>query len=232
MDGNNRTECRKRTLFALTIACLFLLGCALPARLRSPSGTPWFSGALVTAEASATDAHLPGVVRTVIITVDAFSAAVPTPLGAEDLRALAERSFAAVNAERAALGLAALEWDEDLYDLSLREAGYLGQNHLFSHWLPDDPSITVASLFDGNGPCGENLALHYSPEAVGSEDWSESPPHHAIAIDAGYLRGAAAIATVQEYVRVFSPPDSSYGAQDETVQFTGTEYILVFRACR
>lgn len=224
---------RVRAFLAVGVACLALLACAvsLPPGLRPgpPRGeTPLVSGAEVTAQATAGG---PGVVRTVIVTVGPDAAAPPTPLSDAALDALAQQSFASVNAERAALGLTALTWDEDIHTLTTQVAGYLAQNHLFSHWLPDAPDTTVSSLFGGRGACGENLALHYSAAAIGAEDWHESPPHYEVATTEEYARGAASVSTVQSYVRVFSPAGSAYGAQDESVHFGGTEYILVFRAC-
>lgn len=153
------------------------------------------------------------------------------PPDAETLRAAALASFAAVNAERSALQLPTIEWDEGVEQTCSQIAGYLAENRIFSHWLPDDPDTAIASLFEPAPYCGENLALHFSLDQVRAENWAASPPHFEIAISDQFARGAAAVTTVDDHVRFFTREGSPYGLRDEIVELPNTHFILVFRIC-
>ena len=104
--------------------------------------------------------------------------------------------FDAVNEQRVAAGLKALEWDADLYPaacLRAQEASVL-----WSHTRPDgtlfDSAITTQWIWRG-----ENLAWQ-----KGASDadivpwWMDSPAHHEVMMYAGFTNGAVGTYTCSD----------------------------------
>lgn len=93
-------------------------------------------------------------------------------------RAIAEQVWAYVNAERAAAGLNALVWDENIYNFACTRAQQIVTD--FSH--------------NGHGSYGENIETHFlgTAEAIHNA-WYNSPGHHSNYMNASYGSGACAV---------------------------------------
>lgn len=136
-------------------------------------------------------------------------------------RAIAEQVWAYVNEERAAAGLNALAWDENIYNFACQRAQQIVTD--YSH--------------NGHGNYGENCAIDYvgTAESIHNQ-WYNSPGHHENYMNANYEIGACAIYVyngecycVENFSRASSPQTDPYAGQQtrevngETVDLYGAQ---------
>lgn len=98
-------------------------------------------------------------------------------------RSLAEEAFAKVNEQRAAHGVAALAWDESMYQLACERAQEIMQS--FSHTRLDGTPITDYGY-------GENIAENYISATSVMNGWMNSQGHKENLLDARYYAGVMA----------------------------------------
>lgn len=106
-------------------------------------------------------------------------------------RARAEEAFALVNEQRTANGLAALAWDESLYELAcVRAQEIVGK---FSHERPDGTWVTdslyAAGCSNGNG---ENISRYGKTASETVDGWMSSPSHKANICESRFNYGVMA----------------------------------------
>jgi uncharacterized protein YkwD len=92
--------------------------------------------------------------------------------------------FAAVNQERAALGLPALQWDEALAAAARQHAHRMAQQNQLSHQLPGEPAVQDRATQAGArfSLIAENIAIAPNPATIHSA-WMQSPHHRENILD-------------------------------------------------
>lgn len=107
---------------------------------------------------------------------------------AEELRAMAVAAFELANEERAAAGLSALVWDEDLEACAQVRAMECVSS--FSHTRPNGTDwYTVNSDL----MWGENLAKGYKSAETLVKAWMDSPTHAANILESTYVTCSIAV---------------------------------------
>lgn len=103
--------------------------------------------------------------------------------------------FAAVNAERAKLGLDALEFDETLLSAARLRASQLASAHMLSHTTPDggDVFAILRRMNVRYRAAGENLARGFSCASAMADAWMASPPHRANIVCPVYTRAGVGV---------------------------------------
>lgn len=97
----------------------------------------------------------------------------------------AERAlFDALNRERIAQGLPALQWDEALASAAREHALRMAQRHTLSHQLPGEPPVQDRATRAGArfSLIAENIAVAPSPATIHSA-WMQSPHHRENILD-------------------------------------------------
>lgn len=107
---------------------------------------------------------------------------------AEELRAMAVEALELVNEERAAAGLQALVWDDNLEACAQVRAIEIVT--LFSHTRPNGTDWWTVN---SDLMWGENLAKGYKSAASVVDAWMNSPSHAANILDGTYLTCSIAI---------------------------------------
>jgi uncharacterized protein YkwD len=92
----------------------------------------------------------------------------------------------AVNAERAVVGLAALEKDERLMNFAAVRTQEITTS--FSHVRPNGQKVTDAAEFDGFAVWGENIAKGQRTVAEVMEDWMASKGHRENILRASFTK--------------------------------------------
>lgn len=110
----------------------------------------------------------------------------PVPSGKEDVPSGDPESEAAVfglvNRERAAAGLAALEWDEDLARAARFHAAHMAENAYFDHDTISKPRGKILGCFGrlakfSPSACAENIAAGQPDARTVMACWMKSPGH-------------------------------------------------------
>lgn len=97
----------------------------------------------------------------------------------------AERSlFDALNRERTAQGLPALQWDESLAAAARQHAARMAQQNVLSHQLPGEPPVQDRATRAGArfSLIAENIAVAPNPAIIHSA-WMQSPHHRENILD-------------------------------------------------
>ena len=138
-------------------------------------------------------------------------------------KGMAQQVWAYVNAERAAAGLNALAWDEDIYNFSCQRAQQI---------------ITDFSHNGNKSYYGENILINYDGTAESIHNqWKNSPVHYENYMKSAYATGACAVYVhdgyyyaVENFTRASSAKDAEYHASytireinGKTVELTGAE---------
>lgn len=138
-------------------------------------------------------------------------------------KGMAQQVWAYVNAERAAAGLNALAWDEDIYNFSCQRAQQI---------------ITDFSHNGNKSYYGENILINYDGTAESIHNqWKNSPVHYENYMKSAYATGACAVYihdgyyyAVENFTRASSAKDAEYHASyttreinGKTVELTGAE---------
>jgi uncharacterized protein YkwD len=120
----------------------------------------------------------------------------------------AERAlFDALNRERAAQGLPALQWDEALASAAREHALRMAQRNTLSHQLPGEPAVQDRATRAGArfSLIAENIAVAPNPSTIHSA-WMQSPHHRENILDPelnvvgiAVIRGGDGLFAVQDF---------------------------------
>jgi uncharacterized protein YkwD len=131
--------------------------------------------------------------------------------------------FTALNHERAAQGLPALQWDNALALAARHHADRMTQANQLSHQLPSEPDLMARAKEAGArySSIAENVAVGPDPSSIHAM-WMRSPGHRAnilspelTAVGIAVERGSAGLFAVQDFSRAFT--DSSLHQQEQEV---------------
>lgn len=145
------------------------------------------------------------VVLSALLVIPALHAAAPVPApsaGAESVL------LNAANRDRAAYGLAPLQWDPSLAGAALQHAALMAERNLLSHQLPGEGPVQVrATQFGARfSVIAENIASGPDPSGI-HVHWMNSAPHRANLLAADL--NAIGIAVVQSGNMLYAVEDFS-----------------------
>ena len=128
------------------------------------------------------------------ITLEQFQAIVDAMMAEESSffdRTKAEEAFKKVNETRRANGVAALAWEESLYDLACTRAEEIVTK--FSHERLDGSYVGDVMIRQmGAQGCGENIASNYQSVTNLVNGWMNSDGHRENLLNTGFYAGAIA----------------------------------------
>jgi uncharacterized protein YkwD len=128
------------------------------------------------------------------ITLEQFQAIVDAMMAEESSffdRTKAEEAFKKVNETRRANGVAALAWEESLYDLACTRAEEIVTK--FSHERLDGSYVGDVIIRQmGALGCGENIASNYQSVTNLVNGWMNSDGHRENLLNTGFYAGAVA----------------------------------------
>jgi len=139
----------------------------------------------------------------------------PAPPQPAELEA---RAFEAVNDERRARGLAALELDPRLVEVARAHSRDMARKGYFSHVAPDGTNVQQRVRRHGLDfvRVGENLhkSVNYEdPVAVAVRSWLESPNHRELMLSPDFRRTGVGVAVndagVVHFTQLFLTPPGS-----------------------
>src|ERR1700676_3677566 len=120
----------------------------------------------------------------------------------------AERAlFDALNRERSAQGLPALQWDAALASAAREHAARMAQRNVLSHQLPGEPQVQVRATKAGARftTIAENIAVAPNSATIHSA-WMQSPHHRENILDPelngvgiGVVKGTDGLFAVQDF---------------------------------
>ena len=131
--------------------------------------------------------------------------------------------FTALNHERAAQGLPALQWDSALAFAARHHADRMAQLNQLSHQLPSEPDLVTRASEAGAlySSIAENVAVGPDPSSIHSM-WMRSPGHRAnilnpelTAVGIAVERGSAGLFAVQDFSQ--SVKSSNLDQQEQQV---------------
>lgn len=124
--------------------------------------------------------------------------------------------FEALNRERIAKGLSALQWDETLFKAARQHALRMANLNMLEHQLPSEPKLEERLTEAGArfSVIGENIAIGPNPNTIHS-GWMESPGHRKNIFDARF--NAVGIAAVRGTGGLFAVQDFSQSVSNLSV---------------
>ena len=137
----------------------------------------------------------------------------------------AERAlFDALNRERIAQGLPALQWDEALASAAREHAVRMAQRNTLSHQLPGEPAVQDRATRAGArfSLIAENIAVAPNPATIHSA-WMQSPHHRENILDPEL--NVVGIAVVKGSDGLFAVQDFSQSVANLT--FSQQEQVIV-----
>lgn len=106
-------------------------------------------------------------------------------------RAKAEEAFSLVNEQRVSNGLSALEWNENLYELTCTRVQEIAEK--FAHERPDGTLVTAALRSLGyTAGTGENISRYGTTASQTVDSWMNSPSHRDNILTSYYVQGCMA----------------------------------------
>lgn len=158
------------------------------------------------ASAQASDGR---VARAILVDViggrSAVRPAVPTPRGVStSVGELERRAFELANAERQAIGLRSLEWDDTLAELARLHSRNMAEYSFFSHrglegeMIDDRANRLGLRRWTG---IGENIAYlngYDDPTAVAVQKWMQSQAHKKNILNAVWQESAIGVAVARD----------------------------------
>lgn len=157
------------------------------------------------------------LIRVVVLSVIALLIA-SYPVYAQSEVPSAERNlFDALNRERAAQGLPALQWDESLAAAARQHAARMAQQNVLSHQLPGEPPVQDRATLAGAhfSLIAENIAVAPNPATIHSA-WMQSPHHRENILDPelnvvgiAVVRGGDGLFAVQDFSQAVANPNLS-----------------------
>jgi uncharacterized protein YkwD len=136
----------------------------------------------------------------------------------------AERAlFDALNRERAAQGLPALQWDEALAAAAREHALRMAQRNTLSHQLPGEPAVQDRATSAGArfSLIAENIAVAPNPSTIHSA-WMQSPHHRENILDPelnvvgiAVIKGGDGLFAVQDFSQ--SVANLSFSQQEQVI---------------
>src|SRR5438477_4854371 len=149
-----------------------------------------------------------------------FSTGAPAQLERND----SERQlFEALNRERTAHGLSALQWDETLFKAARRHALLMLNLNRLEHRLPSEPNLEerLAEAGARFGAIAENIAIGPNPQIIHG-GWMDSPGHRKNILDPrltsvgiAAVHGPGGLFAVQDFSR--SVPELSVEQQEQKI---------------
>ncbi len=115
--------------------------------------------------------------------------------------------FEALNRERAAQGLSALQWDSTLFKAARQHALRMVNLKLVEHQLPNEPNLEARLTGAGArfSVIAENIAVGPNPQTIHS-GWMDSPGHRKNILDPRFtsvgiaaVRGSGGLFAVQDF---------------------------------
>lgn len=136
----------------------------------------------------------------------------------------AERAlFEALNRERIAQGLPALQWDEALASAAREHALRMAQRNTLSHQLPGEPAVQDRATRAGArfSLIAENIAVAPTPATIHSA-WMQSPHHRENILDPelnvvgiAVIKGGDGLFAVQDFSQ--SVANLSFSQQEQVI---------------
>ena len=136
----------------------------------------------------------------------------------------AERAlFDALNRERTAQGLPALQWDEALASAAREHAVRMAQRNTLSHQLPGEPAVQDRATRAGArfSLIAENIAVAPTPATIHSA-WMQSPHHRENILDPelnvvgiAVIKGGDGLFAVQDFSQ--SVANLSFSQQEQVI---------------
>jgi len=131
--------------------------------------------------------------------------------------------FEALNRERTAQGLSALEWDDALFKAARQHALLMLNLNRFEHQLPSEPNLEgrLAEAGARFSVIAENIAIGPNPRTIHA-GWMDSPGHRKnildprlTAVGIAAVRGPGGLFAVQDFSQIV--PDLSVEQQEHRV---------------
>ncbi len=147
-----------------------------------------------------------------------------TSAGAQLQRNDSERQlFEALNRERTAQGLSALQWDNALFKAARQHALRMANLNMLEHQLPSELNLEgrLAEVGARFGAIAENIAVGDNPQIIHA-GWMDSPGHRKNILDPrltsvgiAAVRGPGGLFAVQDFSQMV--PDLSVEQQEQKV---------------
>jgi hypothetical protein len=131
--------------------------------------------------------------------------------------------FEALNRERTAQGLSALQWDDALFKAARQHALLMLNLNRLEHQLPSEPNLEgrLAEAGARFGVIAENIAIGANPQTIHA-GWMDSPGHRKNILDPrltsvgiAAVRGPGGLFAVQDFSQIV--PDLSVEQQEHKV---------------
>lgn len=209
--------CRKVFLvFTSSVAVLLLLFATAYAEENewqgANSGSGMFASASLDAisSESAREVKLDVPVAVGGVSVYSASSSIPIPLSGEFRQSEARSMLEMINALRAEVGVAPLQWDSDLEETAMQRA--IETTLLFSHNRPSGESCFTA--FPEGSAGGENIASGFTSASAAFAGWSASEGHYSNMVSSNFSSiGIACVVSATDgflyWVQCFSGDDGS-----------------------
>jgi cysteine-rich secretory family protein len=121
--------------------------------------------------------------------------------------------FDALNRERAAHGLSALQWDDTLFKAARQHALRMADLNILEHQLPSESNLEgrLAEAGARFSVIAENIAVGPNPQTIHA-GWMDSPGHRKNILDArltsvgiAAVRGTGGLFAVQDFSQIVPP---------------------------
>ncbi len=127
---------------------------------------------------------LPVLIRVVVLSVIALLTTSCSVYAQSEVPSAERTLFDALNRERSAQGLPALQWDDSLAAAAREHAARMAQKNILSHQLPGEPPVQDRATRAGARftLIAENIAVAPNPAIIHSA-WMQSPHHRENILD-------------------------------------------------